>query len=92
MAWQFVAIITATVLTATLTTLAATGWATAFRTWAAGCGTTLAVGPVVKARVAALGWTTTAFSVAVTATIAATFAATIALAFKARCALWAVAA
>lgn len=79
-AWQFVAIAPATVLTATLTTLAATGWTTAFRTRTARCGTALAVATVVKTRVAALLLATT------------TFAASIALAFKARCALWAIAA
>ena len=76
-AWQFVAIAPATVLTATL---AATGWTTAFRTRTARCGTALAVATVVKTRVAALLLATT------------TFAASIALAFKARCALWAIAA
>ena len=84
-AWQFVTIITATVLTTTLT---ATGGATTFRAWAAWCGTALAITPVVKARIATLLLATTTFAVAVTAT----FAATIALAFKTRCALWAVAA
>jgi hypothetical protein len=80
-AWQLVTIVTATVLTATL---AATGRAPAFGTRAARCGTALAIPPVVKTRIATL--------LLATAAITATFTATIALAFKTRCALWAVAA
>ena len=75
-AWQLVAIAPAAVLT----TLAATGWATAFRTWATWCGTALAITTVVKTRIAALLLATT------------TFAAAIALTFKSGCALRAIAA
>ena len=65
---------------AVLTTLAATGWATAFRTWATWCGTALAITTVVKTRIAALLLATT------------TFPAAIALTFKSGCALRAIAA
>lgn len=85
MAWQFVAIITASVLTATLTTA---GWSTAFRTWTTRRGTALTFSTVVKTWVATLFLSTNA----ITLTVTAAFTATIALAFKTRGALWAIAA
>jgi len=89
-AWQLVAIAVTAVVTAALTATCLIG-AAPFRTWTvvAGSRATLAVTTVVKTRIATLFLTTTAaFATAVTTT----FAATIALAFKAGCALWAIAA
>jgi hypothetical protein len=85
-AWQFVAIVTATVLVAAA--LTTTARATTFRAWASRCGTTLTVTTVVKSRIAALLLSSTAFAVAITTTFASAFTTAIALAFKARCALW----
>ena len=77
------------ILSIALMGLAATLWATvratAFRARATRSWTALAIAPVVKAWVAAL-------ILAATAVTVATFAAAIALAFKARSALWAIAA
>ena len=87
-AWQFVAVVAAAVLT-TLAALTTTGWATAFRTWTTRCGTALTVATVVKTHIAA--WLLAAWTI-VAAKITAAFTATIALAFKARRALWSIAA
>lgn len=81
---QFVAIVLATLLaTALSAAVRATALATSFRTWAAWCGTALAISTVVKTRIAA--WL-------LATPIATAFTAAVALAFKAGCALWAIAA
>ena len=90
MAWQFVAVVAAAVLTP-LAALTTTGWATAFRTWTTRCGTALTIATVIKARIATLLLSTTA----ITLTVTAAFTATIALAFKTRgalLALWSISA
>jgi hypothetical protein len=92
MAWQLVAIVTTTVLAASVSAtaiaaLCAATWATALRTWTARCGTALAITTVVKTGIATL------FLAA--STVASAFAAAIALTFKARgalLALWSISA
>jgi hypothetical protein len=85
-AWQLVAIVFATLLaTALSATVGATAFTTTFRTWAAWCGTALAITTVVKTHVAArllAAWTV----------VPANITAHIALAFKTGSALRAVAA
>ena len=81
-AWQLVAVFSAMVL-ATLSTSALTG-STSFWTRATRCGTALAITTVVKTGIATLFLTAS--------TVAPAFAAAIALAFKARCDLGAIAA
>lgn len=86
-AWQLVTVIAAAVLTTrvaafTMAALRATAWTTALWAWTTRCGTALTIATVVKTRVAALLLAATTFATA--------FTATIALAFKARCALWAL--
>jgi len=81
--WQFIAIVAAAVLTA-LATLTTTAWTTALWARTTRCGTALTIPTVVKTRVATLLLAAT--------TVATAFTATIALAFKAGCALWAIAA
>ena len=86
-AWQLVTVIAAAVLTTrvaafTMAALRATAWTTALWAWTTRCGTALTIATVVKTRVAALLLAAT--------TVATAFTATIALAFKARCALWAL--
>ena len=87
-AWQLVAIVTATVLTTPVSAAMARLWATtgttALRTGTARCGTALAITPVVKTRLVTLLWAAT--------TVSCAFSAAIALAFKARCTLWSIAA
>ena len=86
-AWQLVTVIAAAVLTTrvaafTMAALRATAWTTALWARTTRCGSALTIATVVKTRVAALLLAAT--------TVATAFTATIALAFKARCALWAL--
>jgi hypothetical protein len=84
-AWQLVAIVFATLLaTALSATVGAAAFTTTFRTWAAWCGTALAIAAVFKTHVAArllAAWTV----------VPANITAHIALAFKTGSALRAVA-
>ena len=86
MAWQLVAVVFATLLaTALSATVRTTAFTTSFRTWAAWCGTALAIASVVKTHVAArllAAWTV----------IPANITAHVALAIKTGSALWTVAA
>ena len=85
-AWQLVTIVFVTLLTTALSApVGATAFTTTFRTWAAWCGTTLAIATVVKTQVAArllAAWTV----------IPANITAHVALAIKTGSALWTVAA
>jgi hypothetical protein len=85
-AWQLITIVFVTLLTTALSApVGATAFTTTFRTWAAWCGTTLAIATVVKTHVAArllAAWTV----------IPADITAHVALAFKTGSALWTVAA
>ena len=86
-AWQLVAIAAlAIVLALTASMTAATVRATALRAGTTRCGTPLAITAVVKTGIAALFLTATTFAT----TVSCAFSAPIALAFKARCTLWAL--
>ena len=86
-AWQLVAIAAVAIVLALAATMSATTVrATALRAGTTRCGTTLAIPTVVKPGIAALFLTAPTFAT----TVSCAFSAAIALAFKARCTLWAL--